>query len=574
MQSWNFQKTRYDSTSSDDYDPPLRKSIFDDEDNMNAKHNNVNIFQRTYSSSSDDFDKPIFKSIFDEYTTKAKNHQDDDFEVDEFNTIKILDQSKQKKIVEKKLETDDGKDANQPYSKNSVQVDSKNTINTSVQKQAQSIDDANVATSSVYTKVTQNSSLTFRPSNNEFKPIDTVKLPNFKSEPVNKIEPAETARLDSNSKWIMKENIELKTKLSQQNAALKVSVLKYEDKPDFKTTVDRILQDRPYWFDLYKNKKDKINLLAETVKSNDGNAILAAILFLKRTLIQDIFFEALVNNQTAYNQYVFYLRQINDQKQLYDLEEYQKNTVEAASIKHFKHILCDIGLDLHEKERIFTDFERRYSETDLRSIRSSQVYQAVRCELNLLKVQKELVKNKISFLKKDESKQKAIEFLPGSSVSYTVSFCLKYAKDLQENESYQVENLKKVFNLYAREFAVWYIKSMAEMSYWTELERFSQNKSLLSVVQKQTIPYMTIFYIILNAKGPNEQLKKYMSLIPDLDARKQLAVRLKIIEIVIDVYKQQKDRIGLINYRNQFDDGTKEYILCNIALKEQNKWKN
>lgn len=42
---------------------------------------------------------------------------------------------------------------------------------------------------------------------------------------------------------------------------------------------------------------------------------------MKRTLVPEIFFEILENNIVALNQYTFFLKQMNDQKELADLEK-------------------------------------------------------------------------------------------------------------------------------------------------------------------------------------------------------------------------------------------------------------
>ena len=42
----------------------------------------------------------------------------------------------------------------------------------------------------------------------------------------------------------LRDNIILKTTLSKKDAEIKYMMLKLEDKPDFKSTIDRILQER------------------------------------------------------------------------------------------------------------------------------------------------------------------------------------------------------------------------------------------------------------------------------------------------------------------------------------------
>ena len=82
--------------------------------------------------------------------------------------------------------------------------------------------------------------------------------------------------------------------------------------------------DKPFWFDLYKSKKDKINILNEAIKSNDGNAILSVVLFIKRTLTSENFYDIILTNQIALNHYSFYLEQMNDLNQIFELNKYLK----------------------------------------------------------------------------------------------------------------------------------------------------------------------------------------------------------------------------------------------------------
>ncbi|RNA18913.1 hypothetical protein BpHYR1_018888 [Brachionus plicatilis] len=154
------------------------------------------------------------------------------------------------------------------------------------------------------------------------------------------------------------ENLNLKTKLSRTSTDLKLISEKYENKPEFKETIDRFLLNKPFWFDLYKNKRDKINLLNEAIKSSDGNAILA---------------------------------QINDKDQLLALEKFQENQTEIANILSFNRVICDRSLDLSKKMKLFYDFERNFSLNEINQIKSSRVYEAAWKHLTLLKIQKEIL---------------------------------------------------------------------------------------------------------------------------------------------------------------------------------------
>lgn len=55
------------------------------------------------------------------------------------------------------------------------------------------------------------------------------------------------------------------------------------------------------------------------------------------------------------------------------------------------------------------------------------------------------------------------------------------------------------------------------------------------MVKNTVVPFETIVNIISNVKGPEEQLKKYLLLIEDLDRRMNLAVKFKSTDVIVDV---------------------------------------
>jgi hypothetical protein len=227
---------------------------------------------------------------------------------------------------------------------------------------------------------------------------------------------------------------------------------------------------------------------------------------------------------------------------------------------------------LSDKNQLFFDFEKSFTQSELAQISSSVVYSTVKKFLILAKIQKEILKNKSSFLRKEEQRQNAIDSLFGNTLHYTLSFVLKYNKEINENDTYSIENFKKQFDLGAKEFSIIYIKAMAEAGMWTHLEKFINQRGLFNMMQKITVPYETIVYIICKTKGgspqPTEQIKKYLSLIDDIEQRKTLALKLKLTDVVIEAFKVQKDRVGLCNYRNQFREDSQDFIKANIVLRD------
>lgn len=142
---------------------------------------------------------------------------------------------------------------------------------------------------------------------------------------------------------------------------------------------------------MYKSKHDKVKLLKEAIDSQDGNAILAVALFIKRTLNKDSFHGILINNPIALNQYIFYLEEMNDQKELYAFYKYHGNLNEAVSVAYFQPILCDKKLELSEQTQLFHEFEKSHSPAEIHLINNSSMLTAAKKNLKLQRIQKDIL---------------------------------------------------------------------------------------------------------------------------------------------------------------------------------------
>ncbi|RNA04268.1 spermatogenesis-defective 39 -like protein, partial [Brachionus plicatilis] len=163
----------------------------------------------------------------------------------------------------------------------------------------------------------------------------------------------------------------------------------------------------------------------------------------------------------------------------------------------------------------------------------------------------------------------AMEQLYENTVWYSLSFCLKYKRELEINPLYSMEHFKREFALTDKEFAIFFIKSMAETSQWSEISNFlNATKSIFNMIQRQNVRYETIVSIVHYSNGPEEQIKKYLAMIEDLEYKKLLALKLRVYDIVIDVYRQQKDRIGLYMMLTNLKKDSIEYKKANEVLQD------
>ena len=64
------------------------------------------------------------------------------------------------------------------------------------------------------------------------------------------------------------------------------------------------------------------------------------------------------------------------------------------------------------------------------------------------------------------------------------------------------------------------------------------------MVKMPPVSFETIVYMITNAKGPAEQIKKYLNLIESIERRQALALKFKLSDVVIEVEKKKKFEIN------------------------------
>ncbi|XP_052768917.1 spermatogenesis-defective protein 39 homolog [Mya arenaria] len=94
----------------------------------------------------------------------------------------------------------------------------------------------------------------------------------------------------------------LRTQLQNAEKALGVSKLKVEE------TVKRMILGQPFSLEQYRSKQEKLDLLDKAIATHDGNAIIAVVVFLKRTLKEQLFNLELMRRPVAVEQYLAYLK--------------------------------------------------------------------------------------------------------------------------------------------------------------------------------------------------------------------------------------------------------------------------
>ena len=113
--------------------------------------------------------------------------------------------------------------------------------------------------------------------------------------------------------------VSLEAENSRLRRLLKEHEKAAEKGPSVEVTLHQFMTGKlPRVLELYKSKQEKLEMLDKSIERLDGNAILAATLFLRNTLRRELFTKELMHRPVAVDHYCSYLQQSGDVEELHE----------------------------------------------------------------------------------------------------------------------------------------------------------------------------------------------------------------------------------------------------------------
>uniref|UniRef100_F1L335 VPS33B-interacting protein n=1 Tax=Ascaris suum TaxID=6253 RepID=F1L335_ASCSU len=340
-------------------------------------------------------------------------------------------------------------------------------------------------------------------------------------------------------------------------------------------TVRRLMNGEPVTMDLYRSRKEKLDLLDEALNSFDGNVITAVILFLKRSLSDSIFREILLPKSVAADHYVAYLKEMEDFDQLTTTLFALGRNDEAAMIEF--SVAC--------RKR---DPEQRVQCLQ-RCLQSGFSDPTLTPHAKLVNEYIDLLQRQIPIDAADEAaikmgRDEAFEQFPrtislvGQPLLTTLYYCCLYHYDLPVNAFASPLSLKEVFQIGEKQYTWMAVSALTRLKRWNDIEHLLTSKKLLGGF-KIACPFSWkhLFELIsLDGTPPKEVLCKFLRAVPDAGERRELAEQYpEANEIVVECLVAQKDRQGLSAFLTKLTPHTAEaYKALNALNNTAHKWKN
>ncbi|KAL2789671.1 spermatogenesis-defective protein 39-like protein isoform 8 [Daubentonia madagascariensis] len=289
-------------------------------------------------------------------------------------------------------------------------------------------------------------------------------------------------------------------------------------------TVRRLRKGKVCSLERFRSLQDKLQLLEEAVSMHDGNVITAVLIFLKRTLCKEILFRELEVRQVALRHLIHFLKEIGDQKLLLDLFRYLDRTEELALSHYREH------LNIQDPEK-----------------------------------RKEFLKTCIG-----------LPFSAEDSAHIQDHYTLLERQIIIEGTFSSPINLKKTFKIPDKQYVLTALAARAKLRAWHDVDALFTTKNWLGYTKKRApIGFHRVVEILHKNSAPVQILQEYVNLVEDVDTKLNLATKFKCHDVVIDTYRDLKDRQQLLAYRSKVDKGSAEEEKIDALLSSpQIRWKN
>ncbi|XP_053406050.1 spermatogenesis-defective protein 39 homolog isoform X2 [Mercenaria mercenaria] len=371
----------------------------------------------------------------------------------------------------------------------------------------------------------------------------------------------------------------LKQKLQQAESAIGTAKLKVEE------TIKRMITGQPYSLEQYRSKAEKLALLDKAIDTHDGNAIIAAIVFMKRTLKDALFNLELLRRPEAVDQYLAYL------KAHYNMNEYAHMLEQADAAGNNKN---SRGLLNRAEELAMFKYKQAVNVDDpLAKIQRVKGCLQAHFEMTPgLEHDCGLLQQQISLLQRQrpvdvgdemlekEGKHMLFRQVPRKAsiinmpVITTLYYCCVYHYEEGENLLSSPASIRKEHQLTEKQYVWTAVKARSRLRKWGDIEDMCRTKGFFGTKMRCVIGFDKVASIIYKAEAPPEVLCQYLKLVDDVDKRLELARRMQCHDAVIETFRSQRDRQGLQKYVEALKPNSREWFVANGVLKDQTvKWK-
>uniref|UniRef100_UPI003AAE8BC7 spermatogenesis-defective protein 39 homolog isoform X7 n=1 Tax=Centroberyx gerrardi TaxID=166262 RepID=UPI003AAE8BC7 len=289
-------------------------------------------------------------------------------------------------------------------------------------------------------------------------------------------------------------------------------------------TVQRMQQGKVFSLEKFRSLQDKLLLLDQAVSVHDGNVITAVLIYLKKSLSKEVLFRELESRQTALRHFIHYLTETKEQRLLMELFRALGRTEDMALLQYKEHLSI-------------TDENKR----------------------------RDFLKSCIS-----------LPFSPEDAVHVQDHFTLLERQIIIEGTYSSPANIRQTFRIAEKQYFVTALAARAKLKAWLDVDALFSSRNWLGFSRKKSpLSFHRVVDVLQKNNAPVQVLQEYVGLVDDAELKISLAQKHKCHNIVINTYRDLKDRQLLLGYRGKVGRGSaEERKIDELLSNSQIRWKN
>ncbi|XP_023251064.1 spermatogenesis-defective protein 39 homolog isoform X1 [Seriola lalandi dorsalis] len=334
-------------------------------------------------------------------------------------------------------------------------------------------------------------------------------------------------------------------------------------------TVHRMQQGKAVSLEKFRSLQDKLLLLDFGVSAHDGNVITAVLIYLKRTLSKEVLFRELESRQTALRHFIHYLTETRDQRLLLELLRALGRTEDVALLQYKEHL--SIADENKRRDFLKSCLSLPFSPEDSAHVQDH--YTLMERQIIIEATDRQAERGgKVEIFQKFPRRASILNM----PLITTLYYCCFYHYTESEGTYSSPLNIRHTFRISEKQYFVTALAARAKLKAWLDLDALFTSRNWLGFTRKKSpLSFHRVVDILQKNSAPTQVLQEYVGLIDDADLRISLAQKHKCHDIVINTYRDLKDRQLLLGYRGKVERGSAEERKINELLDNpQIRWKN
>ncbi|KAI3364715.1 hypothetical protein L3Q82_011485 [Scortum barcoo] len=327
-------------------------------------------------------------------------------------------------------------------------------------------------------------------------------------------------------------------------------------------TVQRMQQGKIVSLEKFRSLQDKLLLLDVAVSAHDGNVITACSLLCYLFVFSpsEVLFRELESRQTALRHFIHYLTETKDQRLLLELLRALGRTEEVAMLQYKEHL--SIADENKRRDFLKSCLSLPFSAED--SVHVQDHYTLLERQIIIEATDRQAERGgKVEIFQKFPRKASILNM----PLVTTLYYCCFYHYTESEGTYSSPLNIRQTFRISEKQYFATALAARAKLKAWSDVDALFTSRNWLGFTRKKSpLSFQRVVDILQKNSAPTQVLQDYVALVDDAELRIILAQKHKCHDIVINTYRDLKDRQLLLGYRGKVERGSAEERKINELL--------